>query len=149
MTDLSKGIIDINGFTIKPGTTLKKMQDFFGDKVRVLELSAGPRLKLRQPYYLSENIYAYNFDFDKNGVIKKLALVPNVPDELKGNPTAVAKYMLQTSMQWLKGMIEETPSSESNESISYTFNGGYIRSATRNDIHYGLVGGEIVIYYEV
>lgn len=148
MTDLSKGIIEINGFTIKPGTTLKEMQDFFGDSVRVLELSTGPRLKFLEKHYITKNIYSYAFNFNNQGVLLDFSLIPDVPTNLKGKFDEIAKYKVEVSKQWLKGIIEELPTSEGKESILYTYEWGYIRSATRDDIHYSLIGGEIDIRYE-
>ena len=147
MTDLSKGIIEINGFTIKPDTTLKEMQDFFGDKVRVLELSTGPRLKLQQPYFLNKNIYAYAFNFKNNGELSDFSLIPEPPVEIKGNPTDVAEYMLKTSKQWLKEMIDKNPTTDCNEGISYHFNNFHISAFIQNDIHYGKIGGYVSLYF--
>lgn len=149
MNYLSKGIIQIAGFTIKPGTSLKEMQEYFGENVRLLELSTGPRLKLLERCHITENIYSYAFNFNKDGILSDFSLHPVVPAQLNGKYDEIAKYKINISKNWLKETIEEAPSSESKESISYAFNWGYIRSATRDDIHYGLIGGEIDVRYEV
>lgn len=144
MTDLTKGIIEIDGFTLTPQTTLDEMLTFFGKKVRILELSTGPRVKLQQPFYLCENIYAYAFNFNKDGTLNNLSLIPVYHSQMMDPPTT-ARGMIAIAKEWLKKMINDVPSSESEESICYSYGWGYIHSATRDDIHYGLVGGEINI----
>lgn len=147
MTDLKKGIIEIDGFTIKPGITLKEMQDFFGDKVRIVNLSIGPRLKLQNPFYLTKNIYAYNFDFNKNGVLSSFSLIPEVPSTvLDYGQGERAKYQLSKSKKWLKEMITDT-ANDCDDGISYSFEWGYIVSLILQDRDYGLRGGEITIKF--
>lgn len=146
MTDLSKGIIEIDGFTIKPGTTLKEMQEFFGKKIRLVELYTRSRLKFLDPYYISDNIYAYAFDFNQNGILFEFALIPEVPVELNGKYDEIARHKLAASKKWLKGMISENVE-EDNNRIKYAYDWGYIVSRIINDRDYGSRGGEIIINF--
>lgn len=147
MTDLSKGIIEIDGFEVKPGTTLEEMKNFFGDKVRVLDLSTGPRLKLQKPYYVAPNIYAYGFNFDQNNILRSFGFVPEVPEDLRGQYIEVAKYKVEASKKWLKGMIDEAPTSEGDENICYSYKWGYVIAQLYEDRDYGLRGGEIDVEF--
>lgn len=149
MTDLTKGIIEINGFTFKPGTKIDDVLAFFGDKVRVLELSTGPRVKLAKPFYITDGIYAYNFDFSSNGKLQRFGLCPVAPPELDGKYNEIARYALTTSKRWLKSTIKENPTTDCEEGISYHIEGVHISAFVRTDVHYGLVGGEVVVRFDV
>ena len=150
MTDLSKGLIEIDGFTVKPGTTLSEMQNFFKEKVRILDLSTGPRLKLQAPYYITDNIYAYGFNFNNDGVLTRFSLIPSIPDALKGRPVETAEYKLAESKKWLQKMIDSEPHTLNTSCVYYWFNSVDYFSSIRTDIHYGLLGGEIEItFHEV
>ena len=144
MTDLKNGIIEIDGFEFRPGVKDEDVLIYFADKARVLELASGRKVKFTKPFYLADDIYSYAFNFNQDGLLSHFSLIPEVPsyviDHGYGEQT---KYKLEISKKWLKGMIDDSPASESDESILYSFAWGYIRSATRDDIHYGLVGGEI------
>ena len=146
MTDLAKGIIEINGFTVKHGTTLAEMQSFFGNKVRVLNLSTGPRLKLETPFYLSNTFHAYAFNFNEKGALTHFSLTPDIPAELSGEYEEIAKYKLTAAKQWLKGMVNTQPE-EDEESVIYSYDWGYIVSLVSHDRDYGLRGGEIIIRF--
>lgn len=148
MTDLSKGIIEINDFTFRPGTTIDEVKNFFGENIRVLELSTGTKIKFLKQVYLTENIYAYAFNFNKHGILTNFSLNPSIPSELDGKYVETSKYKVDISKKWLKSKIVEPSTSEGLESILYAYDWGYIRSATHSDPHYGLVGGEITIRYE-
>ena len=79
--------------------------------------------------------------------IPEITLHPVIPPELNGKYEEVAKHKVEVSKRWLKGIIQDRPTSESRESILFSYDWGYIRSATREDIHYGLIGGEITIRF--
>lgn len=144
MTDLTKGIIEINGFTFTPQTCMDEVLEFYGDKVRTLELSTGPRVKFLGRYYITDNLYAYAFNFNNDGKLKRFSLCPEAPPSVIDHGHGeIAKAELSIAKQWLKRMIEDAPTTDCDEGISYHFDAVRISSFIRNDIHYGLVGGEI------
>ena len=98
MTDLKNGIIDINGFTFTPKTTLDEMLQFFGENVRTLEVATGSLVKFLKPYYLTENLYSYAFNFDDKGKITAFGLIPVVPDSVVDHGYGErVKYCLELS----------------------------------------------------
>lgn len=149
MTDLTKGIIEINGFTFQPGTTKDEVLAFFGDKVRVLELSTGPRVKFLGKHYIAENLYAYAFNFSNEGVLKNFSLVPVTPPSIKDYGYGeIPKAKLAIAKEWLKGVVDSEPTTDFPEGISYHFDSVHISSFLHRDIHYGLVGGEINLRFD-
>lgn len=150
MTDLTKGIIEINGFTFKPGTKLDEVLAFFGDKVRVLELSTGPRVKFSKPFLISDDIYAYNFDFSPSGNLQNFGLLPVVSRELEGKYEQIARYSLAASKQWLKSAINGEPHTLNDSCVYYKFDSVDYFASVSADRDYGLVGGHIVVtFHEV
>ena len=147
MTDLSRGIIEINGFTFGPNTTLEEVKAFFGNKVRVLELSTGPRLKFDKPFYLTEKIYAYSFNFDFNGQLANFSLIPYVATS-NVDANNMTKQMLAISKQWLKTTVALSPVTDCDEGISYHTDVVHISAFVRQDPHYGCVGGEIRVSFQ-
>lgn len=148
MTDLTKGIIEIDGFTFRPGIKIDEVLSFFGDKVRVLELSAATRVKFLSPFYLTENIYAYAFDFNKDGILTRFSLHPVPPDTVVDRGYGERpKCKLEIAKQWLTGMIDGEPHTTNNSCVFYKFDNVNYFSSITQDIHYGLVGGEIDIKF--
>lgn len=151
MTDLKNGIIEIDGFEFRPGTTIDEVLSFFGNNVRILELTSGQRVKFLKPFYLTENLYAYAFNFNKQGLLTRFALIPVAPDTIVDcGYGEIPKYKLAASKKWLKAMINCVPHTSNDSCVFYKFvNVDYFASITK-DIHYGLIGGEIdITYHEV
>ncbi len=147
MTDLTKGIIEIQGFTITPDTTMDEMLVFFGDKVRVSNLSTGPKIKFLTPFYLTENIYSYAFNFTDSGKIKNFSLIPVSPTELT-DAVGIAKYKLSIAKEWLDKTIGSPPNTTNDMCVSYSFAPNcHVGAQCYKDRDYGLVGGEISIIY--
>ena len=148
MTDFSKGIIEINGFTFRPGTTIDEVKGFFGENVRTLELSTGPRIKFLSRAYLSESIYAYAFDFSEDGILKTFSLHPEVPSTVIDRGYGeIPKYKLEIAKIWLEKMLKCAPNTSNESCVFYKFENVDYFSSTTKDIHYGLVGGEIDITF--
>jgi len=148
MTDLKNGIIKINGFVFRPETTKADVLNFFGNKVRVIEFPQIDKVKFLERFYITDNIYSYSFNFDKEtGKISKIGLIPTVCKDITGNPIAVAESKLEQSKEWLKIFLPDEIASEDDESICYSYDWGYVIAMVHKDIHYGLLGGEIEIVY--
>ena len=148
MTDLTKGFIDINGFTFKPGTTTDEVLTFFGDKVRVVNLATGPRVKFLEPFYITENLYAYAFNFSKEGVLKNFSLIPVPPSSIKDcGYGEIPKAKLVIAKEWLKNVIETVPHTLNDSCIYYKFDFVDYFASVSDDRDYGLVGGEIAITF--
>lgn len=149
MTDLKNGIIEINGFTFTPKTTLDEMLQFFGENVRTLEVATGTKVKFLKRYYLTEDLYSYAFNFDDKGRITTFSLIPVVPDSVVDHGYGErAKHKLESSKKWLKEMIYIQPTTDCNEGISYHFKDCHISAFVQNDLHYGMLGGEITVYFD-
>lgn len=146
MTDLTKGIIEIDGFTFKPGTTKEDVLAFFGDKVRVLELSTGPRVKFTKPFYIAENLYAYAFNFSNEGVLKNFSLIPVPPSSIKDcGYGEIPKAKLVIAKEWLKSEIETEPHTLNDSCVYYKFDSVDYYASVSTDRDYGMVGGEIAV----
>ena len=150
MTDLTKGIIEINGFTFRPGTRIDEVLNFFGSAVRTLELSSGVKVKFLQRFYITEDLYSYAFNFGKDGVLNRLSLIPVAPANLIGDPVKTATYKLAVAKKWLKGMLTCEPNTINDSCVYYKFSSVDYYASIRTDLHYGLTGGEIeVSFHEV
>lgn len=147
MTDLTKGIIEINGFTFRPGTRIEQVLNFFGTDVRILELSSGTEVRFLQPFYITENLYSYAFYFGKDGLLNKFSLIPVAPANLKGDPVGISKYRLSAAKQWLNGMLTCEPNTTNDSCVYYEFPCVDYYASLRTDLHYGLVGGEIEVTF--
>lgn len=148
MTDLTKGIIEIEGMALSRNSQASDFNNLINPKINVQTSKRGHTyVKFSNPIITNDVAMYVTVAFYVDSDIPEIELLPSVPEELKGKYDEVAKYKLKASKRWLKGMIDGEPSSESIGSILYSYDWGYIRSATRDDIHYGLVGGEIGIKF--
>lgn len=149
MTDLAKGIIEINGFTFRPKTTLEEVLAYYGDKARVLHSLKFSKVKLLKPYYITENIYSCSFTFDGNGYIRSLSLIPVTPPEVT-DTVDVANYALEISKQWLDKVLGVKPDTSNDICIYYKFPNVDYYACISADRDYGMSGGEIVVtFHEV
>ena len=106
MTDLMVGSLEICGFTFSKQTTLEDVQNYFGEKICLIKLATGFKVKFKSHCYISPNIYAYTFNFDTKGVLTDYSLFPVVPPRIvdQGNGE-IPKYKLEVAKQWLGNMI--------------------------------------------
>ena len=148
MTNLRSGWLDIGGFTFHPGTRLEEVKNHFGDKLRVLQLWNEFIAKLDGPYYVTPNIYAYSFMFRGDGVIKSCTLYPVAPPMIKeeGNGE-IPKYKLAVAKQWLQSMLPFAPQTLNEQAVGYTLDYVGYYASVKQDIHYGLVGGDISVLF--
>lgn len=148
MTDLTKGIIEIDGMVLSRNSQVSDFKKSINPNIKVQTSKRGHTyVKFLNPIIANDVAMYVEISLYADSNIPEIKLFPSVPAELKGKYDEAARYKVEASKQWLKGMIDGEPSSESIESILYSYDWGYIRSATRDDIHYGLVGGEIGISF--
>lgn len=145
MTDLTKGLLEINGFTFNPQTTLRDAKMFFGDRACIREYSSGPNLRLTDPFYISSNIYAYSFDFTSEGLLGVIHLIPVAPPMIKGSE--VPEYKFSVAKDWLASNIPTPATEQSKTYIYYGFDSVQYEVILRTDMHYGVVGGDIAVIY--
>lgn len=151
MTDLSKGIIEINGIVITKNSKPSDFENLPADEVKFQVSKLGHTyIKFLTPLH-SNGIDVYvKVTFPKDSDCPEIGLCPSVPDHLAGKYDEIARYMLAASKKWLAGMLHDTPTTDCDEGISYHFDAVSFSSFTYNDIHYGLVGGAIdVTFHEV
>lgn len=148
MTDLMNGYLDIDGFTFHPYTRLEEVKNYFGTQLEVYDLGSEILVQLPDPCYITANIYAYEFYFNKAGLIKACTLCPIAPpmvqDEGNGE---IPKYKLGIAKQWLQVMLCIAPQTLNETAVGYTLPAvGYYASVV-TDIHYGFKGGDIYVLF--
>ena len=148
MTDLRSGCLDIGGFTFHPRTRLEEVKTYFGDKLRVMQLGDRTIAKLDGPYYVTPNIYAYSFMFTADGFIQSYTLYPVAPPMIRDEGNGeIPKYKLGVAKQWLQAMLQLMPQTANELSVGYTLSGVGYYAAVKEDVHYGLVGGDITVLF--
>lgn len=148
MTDLSKGIIEIDGIILSRNTKPSDFSSVSSDIAKVAVSKRGHTyVNFLNPIQANGIDVFVEVNCYLDAEVPEIKLFPKVPAELKGKYDEIARYKVATSKKWLKRMIDCEPTSESAESILFSFEWGYIRSATRDDVHYGLIGGEINLRY--
>lgn len=148
MTDLSQGIIEIDGFHFRAGSKIEEVQVFFGDKIRILKLPVGYKLKLLNQYYISDHVCVYGFNFDENGVLTDFAFLIEVPPTIENHGYGEhAKYKLSMAKKWLKSMIDSEPHTSNDHCVFYKFNTVDYCASIHDDRDYGLIGGEIIVSF--
>ncbi len=148
MTDLSKGILDVGSITLSQNTTASDFDNVASSDIKVEVSKRGHTyVKFLKPLTVNAIDMYVEVACYSDSDTPEITLYPVVPPELNGKYEEVAKHKVEVSKRWLKGIIQDPPTSESCESILFSYDWGYIRSATREDIHYGLVGGEITIRF--
>lgn len=151
MTDLSKGIIEINGIVITKNSKPSDFENLPADEVKFQVSKLGHTyIKFLTPLH-SNGIDVYvKVTFPKDSDCPEIGLCPSVPDHLAGKYDEIARYMLAAAKKWLGGMIDAQPHTSNNSCVYYEFNGVDYYSSISEDIHYGLVGGAIdVTFHEV
>ena len=151
MTDLSKGIIDIEGIILSRNTRASDFINITNPNIKVNISKRGhtyvtflkPLCKNDIDMYIEVACY-------KDECIPEIVIYPAIPSELQGRYEDVAKYKLEASKQWLSTMIDAQPHTSNTSCIYYKFDLVDYYSAIREDLHYGLLGGEIqVSFHEV
>ena len=148
MTELKNGIIDINGLIISKETKLADFQNHpMVSKIHQTEKAA--HINISEPICVN-GINAYikvRLPISKQ-LPYVIEITPKLPPELKTNDTEqLARNLLQISKQWLKGMIDEPPTTEGTQSILYSYSWGIIDARLYMTRDYGLTGGIINIEY--
>ncbi len=81
-----------------------------------------------------------------NGSQNEIRITPDLTDkEIKSEDFALS--LLKESKRWLQKHIKETPSENSKYAIVYKYKWGKIIAMCNEDLHYGLIGGEIWVIY--
>lgn len=148
MTDLSKGIIEIEGICLSCKSKVSDFENNTNSNIEVKVSKKGNTYVRFLTPLISNNVAVYvEIDFYTNNNIPKITLYPAVPSELEGKYDEVAKYKLDSSKAWLKGMITCEPHTLNDSCVFYKFESVDYFSAITKDIHYGLVGGEISVTF--
>lgn len=148
MTDLTKGIIEIDGFVLTKDTKLSDFNILSDDVIKTqISKRGNTYIKFCKPIN-SNGIDAYaDVSFYTNSTIPKIQFLVSVPSELHGKYEEIAKYKVEAAKKWLKGMIAETPTTDCEEGISFHFKDVSFSSFVHSDVHYGLIGGEIDVTF--
>lgn len=148
MTDLTKGIIEINGFILTRDSKVSDFDSLTESDARILTSKRGNKyITFLQPIN-SNGVDCYvEVSFYTDSTTPDIKFFPSVPDELKGDPVAQSKYKVAAAKQWLKGMLDEEPHTSNDSCVFYKFDDVDYFSSVSDDIHYGLVGGEINVTF--
>lgn len=147
MTDLSKGIIEIEGVTLSKNTTISSFARIDSPNVIIKRTPRGNiHAKFLKPI-TSGGVDMYVevfFSANRNG--PKITLFPSVNSD-EDTSITVSEHRLTASKKWLKSMISEAPVTDCEEGIGYLFDVCRISAFVRRDPHYGFVGGEINVVF--
>lgn len=148
MTDLKKGIIEIDGYVVSSASQASDFDDISPETAkREVSKRGHTYVRFLTPIVANEVAMYVNVAFYTDSQIPEIELRPSIPPELKGRYEEVAKYKLSVAKRWLKGMIASEPHASNNSCVFYKFDDVDYFSSISNDVHYGLVGGEISITY--
>ena len=148
MTDLTKGIIEINGFTL---TKNSKPSDFVNLSAEEAKVQVSKRghtyIKFTKPMHSNGVDVFVEVAFYADSEVPEIKMWPSVPSELKGKYDEIAWHKLAAAKKWLKGMIAGTPHTSNDSCVFYKFDSVDYFSSINKDVHYGLVGGEIDVTF--
>ena len=148
MTDLTRGIIEIEGMTLSRNTKAVDFENISNPNIQVTVSKRGHTyVKFKNPIVAGNISVFVNVACYTDSPIPEFELRPAVPDELRGDPVEISKYKVSASKQWLKKMINGNPTTDCDTGTSYHFSDIHITSFAQEDIHYGLRGGEIKIRF--
>lgn len=149
MTDLSKGIIEIDGIILSKNT---KPSDFSSVPSDIAKVAVSKRGHTYVNFFNPIQANGVDVFVEVNcyldAEVPEIKLFPKVPAELKDDGYGnIAMYKLNASKKWLEGMIDCEPNTSNASCVYYKFADVDYFSSISKDIHYGLVGGEINITF--
>ena len=147
MDNLSKGIVEVDGVTISPETTLQDLENIGLDK-GVQRFHHGEDLEFifNQPVeYDGVSFIAAIFIRHKDNS-KVVRLDPKL--NMHANTVMDESRMKQeVCEEWLKRNMESAPTRDTPDGIIYEFDWGCIYSAAAEHINFGHLNGCIHIVY--
>ena len=147
MTDLSKGIIEIDGFEISPNTTLEDVETYFGDKISVHRyVPQETTVKFKTAQYLSDGLYVRKIRFGENNQILSTAIIPVISKDIT-DTVAMATASLNASKEWLKKNLFVEPKTLQDHCVYYWFDAVDYYASVREDRDYGMNGGLIEVSF--
>lgn len=148
MTDLSKGIIELEGIKLSKNTSVDDFKNVNNPNVDIKVSKHGHTyVKFKTPIVAADIAMYVNVACYTDSNSPEFELRPSMPVSIVDRGCGERpKYCLALSKKWLKGMINDEPN-EDSESISYSYEWGSIVALVNKDRDYGLRGGEINIRF--
>jgi hypothetical protein len=147
MTDLSKGIIEIEGVTLSKDTTISDLARIDNPNIVIKRTPRGHNyVKFLNPI-TSDDVDMYvEVLFYVDEKEPKITLFPSVNSD-EDTSITVSEHRLQASRKWLRSMISEAPVTDCKEGIGYIFDDCKVMAFIQRDPFYGYVGGEVRVLW--
>lgn len=146
--DLKNGILDVHGFLLTKDAKLSDFYDLPKEDVKIKTSRLGSiYIKFLHPLHSNGIDVTVEVSFYKRSESPKIVLWPAVPSEIGSSCDKIAKYKVEASKKWLKGLIDTEPDFSSDSCIYYKFAVVKYYSSVIPDPHYGLIGGEIQVIF--
>lgn len=152
MTDLTKGIIEIEGMTLSRNTKASDFENINNPNIQVTISKRGHTyVKFKNPIVADGVPMFINVACYTDSDIPAISISPSIPDSVVDNGYGERQYFaLSESKKWLEAMIKELPRTSSASCVFYNFDSVDYYASLSNDREYGIVGGNIVVtYHEV
>ena len=144
MTDLSKGIIELEEMTITPETTKQEFDEKFGPVIS--PASCQTIVYLLKLSAVDNTLFGATFMFNDNGHISSVKLSPYIKYKSeKWDRTGMQEERRQFCDQWLFERLGEP--GRNLGGAEYVFDNLRISCVTHFDLHNGADAGYIVITY--
>ena len=170
MTDLAKGIIEVEGFNLKPGmapaqrfhcsnddiitfgkfaitpqTTSADLLSAYSAKLSPVSNQSTQRFKML--FWIDGSRFSCAFHFDESGLISRIKMSPDVEYKSENwDRTGQQEERRQFCDAWLYERLGE-PHKDLSGDIEYTFSNVSISCFSNFDIHNGADAGYIVVEY--
>lgn len=147
MTDLSKGIIEIEGVTLSKNTTINDLARIDNPNVVIERTPRGHiYAKFLNPITSGGVDMYVDVAFYIDEDVPEIKLFPSVNSD-EDTSITVSEHRLQASKKWLKSMIYEVPVTDCKEGIGYIFDDCKVIAFIQKDPFYGYVGGEVEVLW--
>ena len=149
MTDLSKGIIEIEGVVLSKNTCANDFINLNNPNIDVKISKRGHTyINFLNPIVFNDIAMFVKVACYTNSDVPEIKLFPSIPPSVVDHGYGeIPKYKLDAAKQWLKGMINSEPKTSNDSCVFYKFDDVDYFSSISEDIHYGLIGGEINITF--
>ena len=145
MTDLTKGIIEIDGFVITPKTNKNDLINTYRDKLS--PISADKMIRFNRLFNIYGSLFGCLFCFDDEYEIQSLKLTPFIEYKSEeGDRTGQQEERREFCDKWLFDRLG-APHKILNRDIEYSYTNIRISCFSNYDIHHGANAGYIVIEY--
>lgn len=146
MTDLSKGIIELDNFIVTPETKRDALATAFEDKLAAF--SNANLVKFRRTFIIQGQEFSCFFFFDDTQRIKSIELTPCVEYKSDSDDrTGQQEERRQACNKWLFGQLGN-PHKTVDGDVEYRYDGIYIGCFSDFDVRYEHNGGKITIIFE-